>query len=331
MIEVKHLTKWYGRVAAVNDISFHVDRGRIVGFLGPNGAGKSTTLKILTCYQPATSGSASIDGLDVLSQSMEVRKRVGYMPEAVPLYPEMRVRELLMFFAALRDIPRRRRSAAVDQAAERCWLSKPQDMMRRKVGELSRGYKQRVGLAEVLLHNPPVLVLDEPTIGLDPAQIRAMRDLIRELGQDHTIIFSSHILAEVEQVSQQLILIAGGRIVAGGTPAELRQRVVGPSRIIAEIRSAGDEADKSMIADLAAIDGVKEVVPDTDGQKEAGWLRLAIQGTSAADLRGDVFNLASSKGWQLRELRRQVGSLEDFFIQMTYQQSIKPAAIAAQA
>lgn len=323
MIEVEHLTKWYGRVQAVKDISFHVDRGQIVGFLGPNGAGKSTTLRILTCYQPATSGSARIDGLDVLSQSMEVRSRIGYMPEAVPLYPEMRVRELLMFFASLRDIPRQQRAQAVDRAAKRCWLSHPENMMNRKVGELSRGYKQRVGLAEVLLHNPPVLILDEPTIGLDPAQIRSMRELIRELGQDHTIIFSSHILAEVEQLCQQLILIAGGKIAASGSPDELRRRVIGPSTIIAEIKPPADGEGAQVITQLKTIEGVRDVTPDIR-EVEGGWLRLAIQGASSADLRAEVFKLSSQKGWQLRELRRQVGSLEDFFIQMTYKQSISP-------
>ena len=221
MIDVKHLSKWYGRFLAVDDISFHVDKGMIVGFLGPNGAGKSTTLKVLTCYLPATAGKVAIAGHDVLEDSLAVRRDIGYMPEAVPLYPEMRVRELLMFRAAMRDIPSRDRKSAVDRVAERCWLSKPDDVMRRRVGELSRGYKQRVGLAESLLHNPPVLVLDEPTIGLDPNQIRAMRELIQQLGQDHTIILSSHVLAEVEQTCNHIIVIAGGQIVADGPTEQL--------------------------------------------------------------------------------------------------------------
>ena len=238
MIDVKHLTKWYGRVLAVDDITFHVDKGMIVGFLGPNGAGKSTTLKVLTCYLPATSGKVAIAGHDVLEDSLAVRRNIGYMPEAVPLYPEMRVRELLMFRAAMRDIPPRDRKSAVDRAADRCWLSVPDNVMRRRVGELSRGYKQRVGLAEALLHNPPVLVLDEPTIGLDPNQIRAMRELIQQLGQDHTIILSSHILAEVEQTCNHIIVIAGGQIVADGTPEQLRKKVSGPSQVLAELRGA---------------------------------------------------------------------------------------------
>ena len=322
MIDVKRLTKWYGRVLAVNDISFHIDKGQIVGFLGPNGAGKSTTMKILTCYLPATDGTATVDGFDVLSQSMEVRQRVGYMPEAVPLYPEMRVREYLMFMAALRDIPSKSRNAEVDRVAERCWLSKPQDMMRRRLGELSRGYKQRVGLAEVLLHNPPVLVLDEPTIGLDPAQIRSMRDLIVELGSDHTVILSSHILAEVEQTCDHLIIIAGGKIAASGSPGELRQRVVGPSRIIAEVKAA-DGA--SVLAAVKALPGVREV----EQEQTNGWTRLMVQGDPSADLRSDVYKLATHKNWQLRELRREVGSLEDFFVQITYQQNVRTADATA--
>lgn len=316
MIDVKNLSKWYGRVRAVDDISFHVDKGQIVGFLGPNGAGKSTTLKILTCYQPATSGTATVAGHDVLSESLAVRRQVGYMPENMPLYPEMRVGEFLMFRAALRDIPRRKRKAAVDSAAERCWLSKPEDVMRRRLGELSRGYKQRAGLAEVLLHSPAVLVLDEPTIGLDPAQIRSMRELIKQLADQHTVILSSHILAEVEQTCDHLIIIAGGRIAATGTPAELRKRVVGPSRIIAEVSGA---EQGQIVKQAEQIKGVNKVV--ADGRD--GWTRLVISHGPQDDLRADVAAWAAEKNYQLRELRREVGSLEDFFIQITYQQNLQ--------
>lgn len=317
MIEVRHLTKWYGRFLAVDDISFDVQKGQIVGFLGPNGAGKSTTLKILTCYQPASSGTVTVDGLDVLRDSLEVRRRMGYMPEAVPLYPEMRVEELLTFMAAMRDIPASKRRSAVESAAERCWLSKPDNMMRRRLGELSRGYKQRVGLASVLLHNPAVLVLDEPTIGLDPAQIRSMRDLIRELGQEHTIILSSHILDEVEKTCRQIIIIAGGKIAATGTPAELARRVVGASRFTAEIKCPGD--DTALIDAVKGIAGVVEVSAATADE----WRRLTIVTDPQKDLRVEVFNLAAAKGWQLRELRPVVASLEDFFVQITYEQNVR--------
>ena len=319
MIDVRNLTKWYGRILAVDKISFHVDQGTIVGLLGPNGAGKSTTMKILTCYLPATGGKATIAGHDVLSESLAVRRKVGYMPESVPLYEEMRVSEFLMFRAALRDLPRRQRASAVDRVAERCWLSRPENVMRRRLGELSRGYKQRVGLAEVLLHNPPVLILDEPTIGLDPAQIRSMRELIRGLRAEHTVILSSHILAEVEQTCDHLIIIAGGRIAAAGTPNELRQRVVGPSRIIAEIRGA----EPAEMAEAARrIEGARDV----ESTRTGNWTRLTIQGDAGAELRAEVFKLVAERGWQLRELRRQVGSLEDFFVQITYEQNMLAGA-----
>ena len=316
MIKVRNLTKWYGNVLAVDNISFDVSKGTIVGFLGPNGAGKSTTLRIITCYQPATSGTVTLDGHDVLAESIEVRRRIGYMPESVPLYPEMRVRETLMYHAALRDIPRARRKAAVDRAAERCWLSRPEDMMRRRVGELSRGYKQRVGLAEVMLHNPPVLVLDEPTVGLDPAQIRETRKLIEELGADHTIILSSHILAEVEQTCAEVIIIAGGRIAAAGTPGELRRRVTGPSRIIAEVKGAEPAEMGKAIESVAGVRGV-------DVAQAGNWTRLSVRGDENADCRSAIFALVGEKGWELRELRRQVGSLEDFFVQITYEQNMQ--------
>ena len=322
MIEVNHLVKWYGRVLAVDDVSFFVEKGKIVGFLGPNGAGKSTTMKILTCYQPASSGSASVAGFDVLGESLEVRRRIGYMPEAVPLYPEMRVGEFLKFRAQLRDVPRRQRRAAIDRAVQRCWLREPEDMTRRRIGELSRGYRQRVGLADVLLHNPPVLVLDEPTIGLDPAQVRSMRNLIRELGQDHTVIFSSHILAEVEQTCSDLIIIAGGRIAATGTPEELRRRVVGPSRIIAEVKPT-EAVDVGEV--FGKIDGVKAVSHEPAGH----WTRLAISGEADSDLRADVARLAAERNWPLRELRREVASLEDFFVQITYAQNLRAAERSA--
>ncbi len=321
MIDVQHLTKWYGRTLAVDDISFHVEAGSVVGFLGPNGAGKSTTLRILTCFQPASSGSASVDGCDVFSQSVQVRRRIGYMPENVPLYPEMRVREYLRFRAALRGIPRSQRAVAIDKVLEDCWLSSPQDMSYRRLETLSRGYRQRVGLADCLLHDPPVLVLDEPTIGLDPAQVREMRNLVLNLGQKHTVILSSHILAEVEQVCKQIVIISSGKIVAQGTPRELRERVSGPGRLIVELRGAMAE---QLARDVAAIPGVQAVEPAEAGE----WCRLSVQSTEDVDVRVQVAAMAASKGYQLRELRREVASLEDFFVQITYEQSMRQAPVA---
>ena len=235
------------------------------------------------------------------------------------------MREFLTFRAALRDIPRRRRSAAVDSVAEQCWLSTPEDTMRRRLGELSRGYRQRVGLAEVLLHSPEVLVLDEPTIGLDPAQIRSMRELITGLAEKHTVILSSHILAEVEQTCDDLIIIAAGRIAATGTPAELRQRVIGPSRIIAEV--AGAEKAR-IVSGLDKLEGVSSV----SGDEHDGWVRLVISHGPKDDLRPVVAKWAAESNYQLRELRREVGSLEDFFVQITYEQNLRgPQRVASSA
>ncbi|MHC4561423.1 MAG: ABC transporter ATP-binding protein [Planctomycetota bacterium] len=322
MIDVQSLTKWYGRVLAVDNASFHVPKGKIAGFLGPNGAGKSTAMKILTTYLPATGGSASVAGFDVFTDSLSVRRNVGYMPEAVPVYGDMRVREYLTYRAALRDIPAHERRAAVDRVAERCWLSTPENMMRRRLDQLSRGYKQRVGLADVLLHDPQVLILDEPTIGLDPAQIRSMRELITSLAGNHTVLLSSHILAEVEQTCGQIIIIAGGRIVADGTPKELRRRVLGPSRIIAEMKGAEPSA-------LASAVGEVEGVQNVDTQPAGNWTRLIITADGDADPRAKLFELAGERQFALRELRREVASLEDFFVQITYQQNIQAAERSA--
>jgi len=272
-------------------------------------------LKILTSFLPASSGKASVAGFDVLADSMEVRRRIGYMPEAVPLYGEMRVREYLMYRAALREVPARRRRAAVETAAERCWLSTPENMMRRRLDQLSRGYKQRVGLADVLLHDPPVLVLDEPTIGLDPAQIRAMRELVQSLAGDHTVILSSHILAEVEQTCSQLVIIAGGQIVAAGTPGELRQRVIGPSRIIVELKGAEPDV---LAKDVESLPGITRI----EQMRAGNWTRLVVTADRQADPRSDIYQLASDKSYTVRELRREVASLEDFFVQITYEQNM---------
>ncbi len=324
MIEVKNLTKWYGRTLAVDDVTFQVDAGSVVGFLGPNGAGKSTTLRILTCFIPATSGSATVAGFDVFRQSLEVRSRIGYMPENVPLYPEMRAREYLQFRASLRGMSGWERSRAIDRVVDRCWLSRPEDMTRRRIDQLSRGYRQRLGLADCLLHDPEVLVLDEPTIGLDPAQVRDMRHLIGELGQDHTVILSSHILAEVEQTCREIVIISGGRIVAQGTPAELRRRVTGPSRLILEVKGGEPE---EMARAVAAVEGVADVRPSRAGN----WTRLAVQQPAEVDLRPQVAAAVAAKGYQLRELRREIGSLEDFFVQITYEQSMRDAEAARPA
>ena len=316
MIEVRNLSKAYGRVRAVNDISFSVDEGEIVGFLGPNGAGKTTTIRILTCYHPATSGTASIAGHNVFTESMAVRANIGYMPESVPLYLEMRVREYLNFRGKLRGMSARERRSAVPRVAERCWIN---DVINRPIGHLSKGYRQRVGLADTLLHNPPVLVLDEPTIGLDPTQIRATRSLIRELAQDHTVMLSSHILPEVEATCQRIIIINKGRIVASGTPAELRERLTGSSALIVEIKGSENEIATA----LQSMKGITNVQCTLQGN----WVQAAV--TTEGDQREAIYRLAAEKNWALRELRREVASLEDFFVKIVAQARQDDAAATA--
>ncbi len=312
MIQVRNLSKWYGPVRAVDNISFRIREGEIVGFLGPNGAGKTTTLRILTCFMPASSGSASVAGFDVFSESMAVREQVGYLPESAPLYPEMRASEYLSFRAKLRGIASTDRPAAVERVARRCRVA---DFITRPIGQLSRGMKQRVGLAEALMHDPKVLVLDEPTMGLDPAQIRETRNLIRELAKDHTVILSSHILPEVEATCERTIIIAAGRIVASGSPSELKERITGSSRLIAEVRGPA-EAVKTAVTGINGVGKVQTTLVD-------GWNRLVIEAQPGQDVREDIFKIASKNGWALREIRREVASLEDFFVQITAQQNIE--------
>lgn len=309
MIQVKNLTKYYGSFLAVDNISFSVEEGEIVGFLGPNGAGKSTTLRILTCYQPATSGSATVAGFDVFKQSVEVRKQIGYLPESVPLYPEMRAREYLNFRGKIRGLDRSAREQAIRNVSERCWLG---DFIDRPIGQLSKGMRQRVGLADALLHDPKILVLDEPTIGLDPNQIRETRNLIKELAKRHTVILSSHILPEVEATCQRTIIIARGRIVASGSPSELRERITGASRLIAEIRGPQQEVH----AAVTSLEGVQRVTSVLNN----GWNRLTIESAHGQDPREAISRLAAKREWGLRELRLEVGSLEEYFVQITAQQ-----------
>jgi ABC-2 type transport system ATP-binding protein len=303
VIEVRNLSKYYGSHRAVDNISFTIADGEIVGFLGPNGAGKTTTIRVLTCYQPATSGSATVAGHDVFSESLAVRAAVGYMPENVPLYPEMRVREYLRFRGKLRGLDRAGREAAIDRVVQRCWL---QDVIGRPISQLSKGFRQRVGLADALLHNPPVLILDEPTVGLDPTQIRETRSLIRELAQDHTVMLSSHILPEVEATCQRIIIIHQGKLVASGSPAELRERISEGAKVIAEIKGTPDEIGPV----LRELPGVTDV----RAERRDGWTRLAV--AAASDLRESIAQAAFKRGWAVRELHRDAASLEDFFVKI---------------
>ncbi len=315
MIQVKNLTKYYGSFLAVDNISFKVEEGEIVGFLGPNGAGKSTTLRILTCYHPATSGTATVAGYDVFTQSMEVRRHIGYLPESVPLYPEMRVREYLNFRGKLRGLDRSARETAIKNVCERCWLG---EFIDRPIQQLSKGMKQRVGLADALLHDPKILVLDEPTIGLDPTQIRETRNLIRDLARRHTVILSSHILPEVEATCQRAIIIARGKIVASGSPADLRAGIAGSSRLIAEIRGPQQEVKSA----VEGVEGVRKV----ECVLTNGWNRLMIDATPGHDPREGISKLAARHDWPLREIRLETGSLEEFFVRITAKQHAGEAA-----
>lgn len=304
MIDVKNLTKYYGDYPAVRDVTFHVPKGQIVGFLGPNGAGKSTTMRILAGYLAATSGSATIDGIDVFWDPVGVRRRIGYMPESCPLYADMRVREYLHFRAGIKGLhgaPRRQR---IDYVLKRCWLT---DVDRQLIGTLSRGYRQRVGLADALLANPSVLILDEPTAGLDPAQIRETRKLIRELGQEHTLILSTHILPEVEMTCNRVIIIHEGRVAESGMLNELEAQASGGS--VLEVLADG----KIDLKPLKQSTQVVHVESDAAGPRT----RLRIHTTSVDEFTPELNKIAAAQGWVLREVTPRKQTLEELFVRIT--------------
>lgn len=309
MIQVKNLTKAYGPILAVDNISFSIEKGQIVGFLGPNGAGKTTTIRILTCFMPATSGEAKIAGFDVFTESLKVREKIGYLPESVPMYTEMRVSEYLTFRGRLRGLDRTALKNRIGYVTERCWLK---DVERRQIGQLSKGYRQRLGLADSLLHDPEVLILDEPTVGLDPTQIRATRELIKELGKRHTILLSSHILHEVEALCNRTIIVAGGKIVASGSPEELRDRIREQSRVIVELKAPKDQAQSAFSA-LESVKGIEVLHND-------GYVRMAMDVAGKADVREQISGLAMKNQWLIREMRLEVASLEDFFVRVVAEQ-----------
>src|SRR5262245_48016376 len=285
MIHVSNLTKFYGDYAAVRDVSFDVPAGQIVGFLGPNGAGKTTTMRILAGYLTATSGRATIDGLDVFWQPVEVRRRIGYMPENCPLYTEMRAVEYLHFRAGIKGLHGRRRRERLDYVLRRCWLT---DVRRQVIGTLSKGYRQRVGLADALLADPPVLILDEPTAGLDPTQIRETRKLIRELGQQHTILLSTHILPEVEMTCDRVIIIHGGTVAASGPVRELAGKAGAETLIIAEFDGAID------VTQVRELPGVDTVQPEA----VAGGTRVRVGTKKPAEVTPALCRLAVKNGWK---------------------------------
>jgi ABC-2 type transport system ATP-binding protein len=305
MISVQHLTKKYGSFTAVNDISFEVEKGEIVGFLGPNGAGKSTTMKILTGYLPPTSGRATIAGFDVFNESIEARRRIGYLPENTPLYTDMKVGEYLRYRAALKGVPMSKVRERVGDVLDLCQIA---DREKQLIGSLSKGYRQRVGLADALVHDPDLLILDEPTIGLDPNQIRTVRELIKNLAQKRTVLISTHILPEVEIMCSRVIVIHKGQIRATDTAEKLlkNHRSVGELRLEAK---AGDGA----VSALRNLAGVKDVTEDRDGEWSVFTLRLDANAQPGED----IMRLASDRRWAVRELHQKRATLEDVFAELT--------------
>ena len=307
MIVVENLTKRFAGRTAVDGISFTVARGEIVGLLGPNGAGKSTTMRVLSAFLPASSGTARVAGFDVFHDSEEVRRRIGYMPENNPLYPEMRVREYLKYRARLKGLGWRQSRERVTTVMEQCGLT---EVGRRIIGQLSKGYKQRVGLADALVAEPELIILDEPTIGLDPQQIRSVRELIKSLGGKHTVLISTHILPEVEMMCGRVLIMLGGRVLASDTPDNLQRRMAGGSQVIAEIAAPA--------AELQVLwDGHPDVETFALAGSDAGFQRCVLSARDGQDLRPTVFAAVRERGWALRELTRNRHSLEEIYLQVT--------------
>ena len=305
LVEAEDLTRYYGSFLAVDHVSFEIDRGEIVGLLGPNGAGKTTTIRMLTGFLPASEGRASIAGRDVRNGSTEVRRHIGYMPENNPLYPEMRVGEYLSFRADLKGVPRKLRRDRIAECIRLCSL---EDVSRQTIGTLSKGYRQRVGLADAMVGEPDVLILDEPTIGLDPNQVREVRHLIQNLSKKHTVLISTHILAEAEAICQRVLIIDQGRIVADDSPHNLSDRLLHAS-VTVELQ--GDLVQmENTLKGLAGVEHVHE--EETDG-----WHRFSLVTEPGQDIREQVFRTASDQGWNMRELTRSRASLEDVFARIT--------------
>ncbi len=307
MVEVKNLTKRYGGKLALDRVSFTVEEGSIVGFLGPNGAGKSTTMNIVTGYLSATSGEVWVSGKSILDEPAEVKKMIGYLPEMPPLYMDMTVKEYLNFMYDLKKakLPREK------HLSEICRLVKIDEVYGRLIGNLSKGYKQRVGIAQALVGNPPVLILDEPTVGLDPKQIIEIRSLIKSLGRNHTVILSSHILSEVQAVCERIIVINNGRVVADGATDTLAHDLSKDHRLI--LRAEGPE--REMLHALQAMPHVVEAM--SLGEKEPGVYELSVESNPEVDLRRDLFALMARKGWPILALKNMDLTLEDLFLQLT--------------
>ncbi|HEY1809629.1 MAG TPA: ATP-binding cassette domain-containing protein [Acidobacteriaceae bacterium] len=321
MITVTDLTKRYARTTAVDHISFSVDKGQIVGFLGPNGAGKTTTMRMLTCFFPPTAGTATVAGYDVFTQSLEVRRRIGYLPEAPPLYLEMETAEYLRFVGRLKGLSGAELEKRIAFVCERCAIA---DVKKKLMGKLSKGYRQRVGLAQAIIHNPDVLILDEPTAGLDPKQINETRDLIKSLAGDHTIILSTHILPEVEQTCEQVLIINKGKLVATDSVHNLQARARGAESMMLEVAArSGDLSVPHVQERLTAISGVSNVT--CKGQDAQGAV-FEIESHKGQLVRGDLARAVVDAGWDLNELRPAAMSLEEIFLQLTGTEAAAAAA-----
>ncbi|MBL7063057.1 MAG: ABC transporter ATP-binding protein [Anaerolineae bacterium] len=314
MIEAENLTRYYGPTRAVYNINFHVDRGEIVGFLGPNGAGKTTTMRMLTGFLPPSDGTARVADFDVFYNSLEVRRRVGYMPETVPLYPEMTIQAYLDYMAALRQLPDR--SQVVDRALEACGIGDHADA---PIGKLSKGYRQRVGLAQAILHEPEVLILDEPTIGLDPRQVTEVRALIQEIGREHTVILSSHVLPEVSQTCGRVLIINRGEIVAEGTPEELTAQLQGAERVLVRIADAGPAEAVDVLERVDGVISIESISEEARG--EACGRAYQVSCTQGYDRRAEMARAVVEQGWGLLELRNVGMSLEDVFLELTTEEA----------
>jgi ABC-2 type transport system ATP-binding protein len=321
MIKVKDLTKRYARTTAVDAISFEVAKGQIVGFLGPNGAGKTTTMRILTCFLPPSSGTATVAGFDVLEQPLEVKKRIGYLPETPPIYPEMETAEYLKFVGKLKGLRGADLQKRVDYVSERCAID---DVKKKLLGKLSKGYRQRVGLAQAIIHNPDVLIMDEPTAGLDPKQINETRDLIKDLAGEHTIILSTHILPEVEQTCEQVIIINKGKLVATDSVRSLQARARGAESVLVEVAGRGVALEVPLVQEkLQRVAGVSQV--ECKSQHD-GFAVFEVESHKGQMVRGDLARAVVESGWDLNELRSAAMSLEEIFLQLTGEEAPPSAA-----
>jgi len=309
MIEANQLTKKYGNITAIKSISFKVEKGDVLGFLGPNGSGKTTTMRILTCYMPATEGTARVAGYDIFDHPLEVKRRIGYLPEHPPLYNEMTVKDYLDFISQIKGIHRSDKKKATDRVIEKCGL---EEVYRRLIGNLSKGYRQRVGLAQALIHNPEVLILDEPTIGLDPIQVVEIRNLIKELGREHTIILSTHILPEVTMVCNKVIIIHEGRIMAEDTEQGLSLKLRKSEKIMLKVKKPFND----ICAHLRSLPGMINVFKDEKQENS-----FILETTLEADLREDIAKMVIEKGWGLIELKNLQMSLEEVFLKLTTEET----------